>query len=53
MEFDGLTWEYRKWIRVYEETKAFYIENTIVKAIRVWRGNNGCPTTKSWPALVC
>jgi hypothetical protein len=53
VEFDGNTWEYRQWIKIYEQTKAFFVENTIVWATRVFRGGSTHRTTAlSWPALV-
>ena len=52
IEYDGISWEYRQWIKIYEQTKAFYVESNIVWAPRILPGNDP-QNIKWWPALVC
>ena len=52
VEFDGASWEYRQWIKIYEQTKAFFVEKNIIWAARVSHGNNAHRGAISWPALV-
>lgn len=51
VEFDGVSWEYRQWIKIYEQTKAFFVEKMIVWAARSYHTDNAHQSTISWPAL--
>ncbi|XP_028390923.1 uncharacterized protein LOC114515808 isoform X2 [Dendronephthya gigantea] len=52
VEFDGASWEYRQWIKIYEQTKAFFVEKTLVWATRVYHRNSSHRNAIPWPALL-
>ena len=47
MEFDGVDWHRREWIRVYDVFQVFMLEHTLVYTCRPTSNNIKCPTSQT------